>query len=177
MVMKMSINLDTKKLIIICATILLVGVLFWPTLYRYEKVTGVRGGSFPIKINRLTGYTEAFVGGKWEPEVGQEEKKAIFPLPDIEKRKITGNASFGLYESSFKGKIYNGTDWTIMKLIVKIVAKEADGSVRWDRNFEERTHILPLSTKSLYFSVTGAEGVASHQWSIEEAFGYKSNNN
>mgnify|MGYP001106720057 CR=1 FL=1 len=157
-------------IICVCVTLLIAGVLFWPTLYRYDKI----GNSIPFRINRLTGYTEYFADGKWNPEEGHE-KLTIQTLPIDEKVKVTGNASFayGYKPESFSGKIYNGSDWTITKFILRIVAKEKDDSIRWDRKFSESKTIKPLSTSSFSISVTGTEDVSSCDWYIVEVLGYK----
>lgn len=160
---------ETKNLIIvcICATLLISGVVFWLTLYHYDKMT-IDGNSIPIRINRLTRYTEYFVGGKWNPEKGHGRKKK---LPANVQAEITGNAS--LSYGSFSGKIYNGSDWTVTELIFRVVAKEKDGSIRWDRKFKKSITIEPLSTSSFGISVTGNEDISSFDWYIEEALGYK----
>ena len=162
--------MKTANLIIICVciTLLIAGVLFWPTLYRYDKI----GNSMPIRINRLTGYTEYFADGKWNPEEGHE-KFTIQTLPVEEQAKVTGNASLKYPYGSFSGKIYNGTEWTITELTFRIVVKEKDGSARWYRLFKESKTIEPLSTGSFSISVTGAEDIASFDWYIVEVLGYK----
>jgi hypothetical protein len=122
-------------------------------------------------MNRLTGYTEYFYGGKWVPEKGRKEHKPTEVLPPDQQARITGNASLSF--GSFSGKIHNGSDWTVTGLTFRVVAKEKDGSVRWDRNFKESINVDPLTTASFSVSVTGDEGCASHEWSIHEALGYK----
>jgi len=165
--------MKTTNLIIICVciTLLIAGVLFWPTLYHYDKVA-IRGNLSPIRINRLTGYTEYFEDGKWNPEE-EHEKVTIQTLPADEQAKVTGNASFDYGLGSFSGKIYNGSEWTITKFILRVVAKEKDDSIRWNRKFSKTMTIAPLSTSSFSISVTGDKGVSSCDWYIEEILGYK----
>ncbi len=171
--------MKTTNLIIIfvCITLLIAGVLFWPTLHRYDKVA-IRGNLSPIRINRLTGYTEYFEDGKWNPE--EEHEKITIQtfvnhasLPADEQAKVTGNASFDYPHGSFSGKIYNGSEWTITKFILRVVAKEKDDSIRWSRKFSKTMTIEPLSTSSFSISVTGDNGVSSCDWYIEEILGYK----
>jgi hypothetical protein len=59
--------MNTKIIAIICVTVILIGILFWPTLYRYEKITS-QGETILVRINRLTGYTECFLGRRWVPQ-------------------------------------------------------------------------------------------------------------
>ena len=165
--------MKTKNLIVICITLLIVGILFYPTLYRYEK-TSVEGNTFPVRINRVTGYTEYFVLGTWNPEKGQKKKAKGSKLPYDARLKITGNAS--LRYGDFSGKIYNGSDWTITSITFRVEAKEKDGIVRWDRKFKKSIKIEPLSTSSFSITVTGDEGIGSHVWYIDEIIGYKSKN-
>lgn len=162
--------MNTKNITIICATLILIGILFWPTQYRYDKIT-LQGNTLPVRTHRLTGYTEYFLMGKWIPQEGQQSSKKSKILPLEEHIKVTGNA--GLNYGSFSGKIYNGSNWTITDMIIRVIAKEKSGSVRWDRKFKESKVIPPLSTESIYVSVTGDEGVTSFEWNIEEIRGYK----
>ena len=160
--------MKTTNLIIICVciTLLIAGILFWPTLYRYDKI----GNAIPIRINRITGYTEYFADGKWNPEARQG-KTTIQTLPEFEQVNVTGKAS--LEYGTFSGDIYNGSEWTITELVFRVVAKEKDDSIRWDRKFKRSIIINPLSAKSFYIGQTGDEGVPSFYWDIEEALGYK----
>lgn len=163
--------MNTKSIAIICATLILSGLLFWPTLYRYDKMT-LQGDTLPVRIHRLTGYTEYFLMGKWIPQEGQEKSKQSKILPLEEQTKVTGNAGLSGY-GSFSGKIYNGGNWTITDMIIRVIAKEKNGNVRWDRKFRETQVISPLSTASIDIDVTGDENVASFEWNIEEIRGYK----
>lgn len=163
--------MNTKSVAIICATLIVIGLLFWPTLYRYETMT-IRENSLPVRIHRLTGTTEYFLMGTWYPEVGKEIKIQSVILPFEEMIKVTGNAGLTGY-GSFSGKIYNGSNWTITDMIIRVIAKEKDGQVRWDRKFNETQVINPLSTTSITITVTGDANVASTEWNIGEIRGYK----
>lgn len=162
--------MNTKSIAIICITIIICGILFWPTLYRYEKLT-IKEYSFIVKTNRLTGYTERFIGDKWIPQKNEVIIKKSSPLPLEEKIKVTGNAGFS-YAEYFIGKIYNGSSWTITELTVHIIAKEKDGLIRWDRIFKTNIHITPLSTGNIFISITDTKDALS-EWNIEEVLGYQ----
>lgn len=157
--------MNTKGIAIICGTLILIGILFWPTLYRYDKMTW-QGNTFPVRTHRLTGYTEYFLRGKW---ISSKKSKI---LPYDEQVKVTGNAGLSGY-GSFSGKAYNGSNWTITDMIIRVVAKEKNGSIRWDRKFKETQVIPPLSIASIDITVTDDENVASFEWNIEEIHGYK----
>ncbi|CAG1065734.1 hypothetical protein BAC1_01322 [uncultured bacterium] len=159
--------MKTKNILIICVTLILFGIFFWPTLYHYDKMT-VGGNMFPVRTNRLTGNSDIFLMNEW---TSQKTKKGKM-LPASELNKITGNAGLNGY-GSFSGKIYNGSDWTITKMIIQVVAKEKEGTVRWNRKYTETTSIAPLTTGYISFDVTGDENVSSSEWSIDEVYGYK----
>lgn len=161
--------MNTKSITIICVTIIILAALFWPTLYKYDKMI-IGGNSFPVKINRITGNTQYFRVGKW---ISQQDKisKKIFIIPIEDTLKISGNAEFGSF-GEFIGKIYNGSGWTLTDITIKIVAREKDKKIRWDRKFRTEINIPPLSTGNLYISVTG-EREAEPEWSIGEVRGYK----
>ena len=162
--------MKTKNLIIICSVLILCGILFWPTLYRYDKIT-IKRNTLPLRINRLTGYTECFLGSKWEPRNEQKNKIKSIQIPFEESFKITGNAS--LDRGTFSGKIYNGSDWNITKIKFRVKAIEKDGKVRWDREFVDLNNIAPFTTSSFFVSVTGDNEIGSFEWNINDVWGYK----
>jgi len=106
--------------IIICVTLLIIGFFFWPTPYRYDLVkSGVN--TYPLRIHRLTGDVEIFLyrPGKWIPLKRKEPK--IKKIPEKELSKITGVV---LLENGYlKGKLYNGTNWTVTKIVLAVKAK------------------------------------------------------
>jgi hypothetical protein len=160
----------TKNVVVICITLLIGGIVFWPTLYRYDKMT-IRGNSLQVRVNRLTGYTEYFALGKWVPEKGHENKREGTSIPLEERLKITGNAA--LRYGTFSGKIYNGSSWTISKVTFRVKAVETYGTTRWERQFNESIQIDPLTTSYFNITVTGDEGIGSFSWQIDEVLGFK----
>lgn len=101
-----------------------------------------------------------------------KNKKNIMPYE--EQNKVTGNASLGHgpFEGHFFGDIYNGSKWTITGMVINIVVKEKDGSIRWSRKFKDSTHIPSLSTGSIVISVTGCENAGKFEWNIEDIQAY-----
>ena len=162
--------MNIRTSIIFCVTLLLAGVVFWPTLYRYEKMD-FQGLSTLVKINRLTGYTEYYMLGQWVSERPQKKEKASQPLPAVDKSLVIGKAT--LDGRMFNGEIYNGSNWTVTSITFRVVAKDKSGSVRWDRKFKETTRLNPLAASYFSVTVTEVEGVGSFDWSIDEVLGYK----
>jgi hypothetical protein len=126
---------------IICITLIICGALFWPTLYRFDKIK-YADYQLPIKLNRITGYTEILYPNGWRT-VSYE----IQVLPINEKDKITIHGYFdgkGHYEFD----IYNGTAWTIKKIRLSIGAKERQGKDRWRKIYEPPVNVGPFSKSS-----------------------------
>jgi len=162
--------MTAKNLIIICATLLLAGVLFWPTLYRYERIDSP-GLSTPVKINRLTGNAEYLLLGEWRPVTVKEKQRESRPLPAVDRSLVNGKAT--LDSRMFNGEIYNGSDWTITSITFRVTAKEKSGSVRWDRKFKETIRLKPLTASYFSMTVSEVEGIGSFDWNIDEVFGYE----
>ena len=162
--------MNIKTSIVVCVTFLLAGALFWPTIYRYEKMD-LPGLSTLVRINRLTGHTEYYMLGQWVAEKPQKKQKASQPFPSGEKSLIIGKATLGA--KMFNGEIYNGSDWTLTSITFRVIAKEKSGSVRWDRKFKETTRLNPLAASYFSVTVTETEGIGSFDWHIDEVLGYE----
>jgi hypothetical protein len=93
-------------------------------------------------------------------------------VPTWEAAKITGNARLSGY-GHFSGKLYNGSSWTVTKVIFRVTATEEGGATLWTRDLVENLEIAPLTTSEFSVSVTGDEGVKDVSWTIKEAFGLK----
>jgi hypothetical protein len=159
-----------RIVLVLCGFLVVTGVLFWPTLYRYERLTS-RGTTNLIRIHRLTGQTEEYENGRWlspKPERIEES------VPGEELAKVTGRAGFiGSRNGAFSGDLYNGSSWVITSVTLRIVALGKSKQEIWARRFAHRTYILPLSTGSILIAVTDDEAVVGQEWSLEEARGYR----
>jgi len=147
--------MSTASITVVCGCLLLIGILFWPTLYRYEKMTAGQS-SFPVRVHRLTGYTEYFYGGEWVPERGRKSSSKGARLPADEKEKVTGSARFS--NGIFSGELYNGGSWIVTAATFRVIAKAHDGSARWDRSFRTGVRIEPMSTSFFFFMTGDNEG-------------------
>ena len=161
--------MNTKNLLIICVTLLIAGVLFWPTVYRYDKID-FQGLQTLVRINRLTGYTEHYMLGQWIPEKALKKQRKSEPLPSWEKSLLIAKATLGF--NMFNGEIYNGSPWTITSVTFRVIAIEKSGSVRWDRKFKDTVRIRPLATANFAVTVSEAEDVGSFDWHMDEVLGY-----
>jgi hypothetical protein len=121
----------TKISLIICSTLILIGIIFWPTIYRFDSMT-INGNIIPIKTNRLTGFTEHYVSGKWYSQNQKSRKGSTIPI--AEREKITVKQEFSLkdFDSTdvdknyFRAKIYNGSNWTITDITIRFKIEEGN---------------------------------------------------
>lgn len=199
-------NKDKVKLFIcamVCVTFIIVGILFWPTLYRYDSMKDGKK-TIPVRINRITGATEILlVESGWKPVLQLEPfnpKDYSVPklLPTEEKAKIIGEKSvlselYQIGESSlpngtyvsipdkkdfiFKSELYNGSEWNIVnELMVVIEAKNKDGTTRWKRRYKANIiggSINPFSSGAIIVETSDVYGLAAYIWFIDEAYGWK----
>ena len=144
----------------------LVGLYIWSSHNRYYIMTSDRGIAY--EVDRKTGESWMLYGVRKLPQRGRQKEEQ---LSHTVAGKITGNASMSY--GVFSGKIYNGSEWVITRVVVNVSAKEKNGNIRWSRDFSEIVTISPLTTESFSITVLDSEGVKESLWNIKEVFGYK----
>ncbi len=141
----------------------------WSSHNRYYIMTSSKGIAY--EVDRKTGKSWALIGTR---KIAQEspdiKEKSERPLPYAERAKVTGNAS--LSYGSFSGKIYDGSSWTITRIVINVTAKDEDGSVRWCRDLSDDLEISPLETGHFSVTVTGEHGIKDSPWYIKEVYGH-----
>jgi hypothetical protein len=162
--------MKTRNLFVICAGLFVAGVLFWPSLYRYDKEEDLET---LVRTNRLTGRTGVLILGQWvpQPKWSEPANNSHRELPDEELGKVTGNAA--IQGGQFSGKIYNGSTWQVDRLYLLVTAEEPSGKTRWTRRITTSLDAEPLETKFFSVPVTGDDGIGATSWNIERAFGYR----
>ncbi len=146
---------------IICITLLIFGMLFWPTLYRYDK-TAIGETTVLIRGNRFTGYTEILNGVKWQkvPTIIEKETQEI-PIEAIVKISTRG---------VFDGKggyvfaIYNGTEYTIKRIRLSIVADTNRKKKLWQRVYETPIDVPPFSMGTTSITLIDETPLATASW-------------
>ena len=169
----------------IIAALTLFAATVWPTLYRFEKST-YSGNTYLVRVNRLSGFTELLLGTRWIPEESSRRPVATQPLPEAELKKISGNAQIDKILRTFKGRIYNGSEWTVSELTVNVTAltlspppkKSGEWvpvyATAWARKFRiPDLDVPPLEVREFSVKVTGAEEAAETEWKIIAARGHR----
>lgn len=97
----------------------------------------------------------------------------------INELDVRGGIQGGFLGIKFKGHIYNGSDWTLCNMIINIVVKRKDGTIRWDRKYKisrfevPYTWISPLSTGNFEVRISDYEESDSFEWHIVSVKGRK----
>ena len=137
----------------IIAVVLLIGFYVWSSHNRYYIMMSSRGVAY--EVDRKTGKSWMLLDKKKIPheDITRREEE----LPPVEAAKVEGNAhlSYGFVA----GSIYNGSTWTLTRIIVNITAMEQDGSVRWSRDFSENIKVESLQSEFFSVHVNGIQGI------------------
>jgi hypothetical protein len=169
----------------------LIAFYIWSSHARYYIVVTSKGAAY--EVDRRTGDTWELRGSRKIPHSNSEEiqskekqaeEKKSEELPQADAIKITGEADLEdvgymtvtgtSLSGDFGGKLYNGSDWVVTKLLFNVTAKEASGNVRWSHDYIwEGYPIDPLEAFYFDFPVTEYKGVTKTTWSIRKAYGFK----
>jgi hypothetical protein len=170
------------KVSVLALAILIGSVVFWPTLWRYDKF-GSGDSAIPMRTHRLTGSSELFFPGSgWVRQ--QEGETAVQLLPPDAIKQLTGNG--GILAGSFDASIYNGSNWEIREIQYRISTKartqrptgnplyDSLPDIRpgyWTRIFRHSLVIAPFSTGKDFFEVGFVANGADVAWEIVRAWG------
>jgi hypothetical protein len=100
-------------------------------------------------------------------------KHLIEDIPQSELSKIEGKGSINKVFESFEAKIYNGSDYTITDITIRLMVKGKEGKVKWDRLFRSSKEIPSLSVSEISFPLSDVGwDISSFDWYIEEAREY-----
>lgn len=173
---------------IVCVTILLITVFFWPGIYRYERV---EDGNL-IRVNRITGQTEHYFDLVGWVNIGEDKGKAEnpvpvpVPLPRDAIAKITAKANFDSI-GYLVLDVYNQSDWIIWAITVHVIVKDKQNEVMEEGTFDcdigdyflHNIHIIPSSTghpksRRQVISSLKFNDIGSWTWNFVEVKGLKS---
>ncbi|HGJ66124.1 TPA: hypothetical protein ENS27_12185 [bacterium] len=105
--------------------------------------------------------------------ISQEEPQKYIEIPFFETANLYGNAKISSVYNILNGNIYNGLNWTIKRLIIRITIFEHDGTIRWVRDFNAYVDLPSLSAGQFSININDIDNFGSYQWSIIKAWGYK----
>lgn len=107
------------------AILIAFGTIFWPGIYRYDE-SKLGGDTFVVRTNRLTQKSQMLMGTVWKTVSSAEDESSDddLPLPAEELAKLSGTRE-SLRPNRFGFKLYNGTNWTISKVRLKLAMVNA----------------------------------------------------
>lgn len=157
----------------ITASAAIAAYYVWSSHNRFELLAGPSGSSY--KLDRATGESWFLRGVTATPHRhpnGDANSRAQAQLlPPSELAKLSGQASLSAIFGTFSGKVHNGGQWIVTRLILSISAKGEDGVVLWNRDHSANVTIEPLETANFSVTVIGEHGVKDTSWAIKEAYG------
>lgn len=156
----------------------------WPTIYRYDQIRPTEGVTYPVRMNRISGYTEMFIGSKWRGEAKRQirnESRKACEIPQTELSSLTGHGGFN-DRGRFSASIYNGTEWVITGITFRITilgvdylsVKDTTVSVPMRLYRSDGFEIQPMMAQdNIEVVVDGATWMHGLEWGIESAKGYR----
>ena len=168
--------MNAKTLTVFFLTIFLIAILIWPTIYRYDRIT-IGNNTYPVKINRITGYAEHYYPGVGWVSPQNNKKARVIPSEECDKIKVTrgttkktdniGELIESLNQNAdFEVVVYNGSQWTVTEIL--FIFKTADNKTI---KLVGSGTIRPFTTSDMSIKVTGEEDKST--WKIKEIRGYK----
>lgn len=99
----------------------------WPTPYRYDHIH-IESSVFPVRIHRLTGKTEILFPNGWQErpdKAAHKEKVSDKELPNLHVE------AFWDTWGKFTVSLYNGTEWQIDEIAVRVTTLPLPSGVDW----------------------------------------------
>ena len=166
-------TINPKSLAILSMLAVVVGIVFWPTLYRYDRF-GSGEGSIPMRTNRVTGRSQLFDGIEWR---GQPSQTSTTPPTDtlrtldpLERLHVTGRATMDQV-GYFSAEIYNGSRCSVVTLYITVIPLDSRGRTEYARSFRKDVRIAPLTTDNVLIHTGSAGAVARTSWTIDSVVG------
>lgn len=160
------------KALVLVVLILSFAGLFGYYLYlnnnRYEILKSERGIAY--ELDKRTGKSWIIIGEEKKPHKKFDDIEIPQTIPVEEQEKITGSASISY--RFFKGNLYNGSNWFITEMTVKIEVKEKNGKIRWARSYNTEISLSPLHSDEFIFEILGDDKNGEMSWGIENIKGY-----
>jgi hypothetical protein len=118
------------------------------------------------RTNRITGKTQEYILGQWTGSTsGTEKIRVPEKLPYEEMKKITGKATILPFGNEFSADLYNGSSKSIQFLKVRVILKEKDGSIRWERIYTAIPlfSISPQSSGTVRAIISDSQGFGTFE--------------
>lgn len=141
-------------------------------------------GETLVQQNALTGTTYILDQERWrEVDTGTHEEPdspdSPTTLPRYAGAQLEGwggmDPDTEASQTAFTAAIYNGSDWTVKELTVRLSALDAEADTIWTREYRDHVHIAPLSVGTFEAKVLTGQDFDQINWTIYDARGSKTN--
>ncbi|OHB26829.1 MAG: hypothetical protein A2X84_11910 [Desulfuromonadaceae bacterium GWC2_58_13] len=161
------------KTLIAAVSIMVAGmtlIFFIHSSYnRFAIVTANNGQTY--EVDKQSGRTWLIDGKKKIPVEDIDAPRPILEESEMSAEELSKiSAEARLSKGTLLGKIYNGTDIPLTRVILTVTAKEPDGTVRWTRDFTDGTFVKPMTTGHFNISVTDGDDLGEVTWTVTKAF-------
>jgi len=162
-----------QKTLIAAVSIMVAGMslvfFIHSSFNRYSLFTAKDGKTY--EVDKRSGRTWLLDGKKKVPVEDIDASRPILEEIEMTKDEVAQIAAEArLSNGTFLGRIYNGTDKPLTRVIMRVTAKETDGTVRWSRDYTEGLFIKPLTTGHFNISVTDGDNLGDVSWVVTQAF-------
>lgn len=162
-----------QKTIISAVSIMVIGMtliyFIHATHNRYAIVIGANGQTY--ELDRRSGQSWLIEDEKKVPLENPELPRPRMQEQEMSSRDLKDLSIEGrLSKGTLLGKIYNGSNIPVTRVIMTVTAKELDGKVRWKRDFSEGIFVKPMTTGRFAISVTDGDGVGDVFFTLSRAF-------
>ncbi len=162
-----------QKTILIAVSIMVAGMALIFSIQsknnRFSIVTASDGQTY--QVDKHSGQTWLIDGKKKILVEDPNAPRPIFEELEMAKEEIEKlSVEARLNKGTFLGKVYNGCNIPLTRVVLTVTAKEPDGTLRWTRDLTEGMFVKPMTTGHFAMSVTDGEELGEVTWTVAKAF-------
>ncbi len=136
---------------------------------RFSIATAANGQTY--QVDKRSGRTWLIDGKKKLPVEDPDTPRPILEELEMgadELLKLSAEARMS--KGTFLGKIYNGCNIPLTRVVLTVTAKEPDGTLRWTRDLTEGMFVKPMTTGHFAISVTDGDDLGEVTCAVTKAF-------
>ncbi len=136
---------------------------------RFSIVTADNGQTY--QVDKRSGQTWLIDGKKKIPVEDPNAPRPILEEFEMDAKEVAKlSVEARLSKGTFLGKVYNGSHIPLTRVVLKVTAKEPNGTLRWTRDLTEGMFVKPMTTGRFAMSVTDGDDLGEVTWTVVKAF-------
>lgn len=98
------------------------------------------------------------------------------PRPHLQERELSEDEIKSLHveaqviNGTLMGRIHNGSEIPLIRMVLTVAAHEPDGTLRWTREFNERLFVKPLTDERFMLDLDQAEQLGQVDCAVVRAY-------